>query len=461
MAKQYNMYFSFNRKKRHFLQNDSLRGLVNYFSKLVQAINNQDDMEWLKNDLQERLIERIEDVTQREFLKRLLHTDYADINKQVLTYISKVTRMDDIEPLDESLGAVLFACNVLETNFVGYTDFVNCILLLYSIILKENKEETNIKKWNIGDSLFGDWEYGLFRELNKVEKYITGSEKRIQLKFPKSDDLATLVEKKQIKEVMSSLFEKEKNQIQAWLYALSYVDIEIVSEQAIRVEVNENVNEKCWIIKPYVRLRKSTFGFLLKGVADYKTILKQLLGKIVTEFYQYLLGGTIEESRSKELEEIKEKWFCVVDDMKWEESGSKEMLIENVEIIYFLGRTLQKRQFTGHIKWVNSYDRVIDKITDAYQIIKTELEDIDTYYCKLGCNQGKFSDMFEQHLQVKVLLEENYISKEVKKLLESYIEALYIGTGTFLNVPNVANKVFGDPGEKDGEVKTSIAKSNR
>ena len=61
MARKCHIYFDGSIRERHFLQNDSLRSLVNYFNNIADIEDDEYEyIAWLKNDLQERIVERVE-----------------------------------------------------------------------------------------------------------------------------------------------------------------------------------------------------------------------------------------------------------------------------------------------------------------------------------------------------------------------------------------------------------------
>ena len=158
MAKECGIYFDGNRRRRHFLQNHSMRSLVNYFEQLIRISDMKNyELSWLKIDLKERLAERITSMRHRRFFMSLLQKDYEDLNTACLNYmIPYIVERGGEQPIyDESIGQVLYLCYQMTKVDMDSDNLVNCVIMLYSIALKEADEE--LKKRLIGNSLLGQW----------------------------------------------------------------------------------------------------------------------------------------------------------------------------------------------------------------------------------------------------------------------------------------------------------------
>ena len=121
IVNKYDIYFSRIGNTRHFLQNDSLRSLVNYFAKKSCTDKMQIEKEdWLKKDLKDRLIEKVVDKKDKAFLRSLCNMDYLEINNRIVNYISKVKKPAGVPSISESsLGQVLYLCGLLEESDVS------------------------------------------------------------------------------------------------------------------------------------------------------------------------------------------------------------------------------------------------------------------------------------------------------------------------------------------------------
>ena len=169
------VYFDGTRRKRHFLQNATIRSLVNYFAgfdncEIVGAST------WLKADLQNRLIERIKHGSQKKFMKQLLTVDYEDVNKYVLGYARGILG-DSAFVNNNSLGQVLYVCNLLERKSSEYIELVNCIIMYYSIIMINTEKEIRTKI--VGDSIFGNAEFDIVTSTQL--DFIQGAENKYAL----------------------------------------------------------------------------------------------------------------------------------------------------------------------------------------------------------------------------------------------------------------------------------------
>ena len=159
MAGKCGIYFDGNRRKRHFLQNQSMRSMVNYFEQIVRM--EEECLAWLKIDLKERIIERIQDTEQKRFMMELLSKDYEEINNYLITYLENEGRKSYSIHIrkqnlwkEKSMGCVLYACRSYEENNAQNAEFVDAVIMLYSIILKQADEDT--RENVIGESLWGD-----------------------------------------------------------------------------------------------------------------------------------------------------------------------------------------------------------------------------------------------------------------------------------------------------------------
>ena len=117
----------------------------------------EDSLAWLKVDLKERIVERIVNKKQKDFMNQLIYEDYEDVNGYIIAFISDYVKKNSdgaygVNGRENSLGQALHLCRLYEEHDARNTDFVNAIILLYSIILGYTKEE--LKENVIGDSLW-------------------------------------------------------------------------------------------------------------------------------------------------------------------------------------------------------------------------------------------------------------------------------------------------------------------
>ena len=243
MMKKCELYFDPTRRKRHFLQNSTMRSMVNYFEQLVR-LEGMDYTSWLKTVIKERLIERISDREQRTFVEKLLTKDYEIMNDVVLGYIRKKLDDQGVMVKNGGLGQVLYGCNLLENKSEENAEFVDCIIMLYSVILKSIDGELQKKIW--GNSLFGNWEYNLVQDIG-TELVSNFSEKaRLRLEIKKTDIDEVRKKRRNHWEQINKIIAKNKVQIGAWAAMLLFVKIvsEIDGKIDFKIEFREQKEQE-------------------------------------------------------------------------------------------------------------------------------------------------------------------------------------------------------------------------
>lgn len=178
-----NMLFDGSRNRRHFLQHDSLRSLVNYFNDMTETIescSNETDpdkkrhirqlLQWFKNDLRYRLAEKITQEEQRLFFDDLFKVDVQEIGERICWYIQETLEtvnsdyasgyqvfLDNTAP---GYGAALHGCTLLRQHSPEHKGFCSCIIAFYTWLLACMQEQVYAGNGlAINDRTFGKWIY--------------------------------------------------------------------------------------------------------------------------------------------------------------------------------------------------------------------------------------------------------------------------------------------------------------
>lgn len=446
LAKECQIYFSPNRRKRHFLQNNSLRTLVNYFEKLSTV---DDFVEWLKDDLQERLVERVEEPKKKAFVKRLLEQDYADMNNLIINFINVNNFFDiDTSLSDYSLGNVLYSCSELEDDNAENIHFINCILTLYTMILLDIKDDDKLRREIVGNSVLGTWEY-ITLNRNDSSFELSGFPQKMSFEFELSEKSVKYVEKQKVKECIIEFLSQYKKDIIAWLYCILFVNIEKNENYDFDVDFHEQTvkteeagaiveNKKCFVsIKPYMEAKKGYWGFLHKNPEEYRitweTLLKEALKNLYIESVNKYKNG---KSSEKELNAIyaqadnilKEAWNLLYKRNKKLAAPVNWSLVNSVEIEYIIGKALEKEM---KINKLDGKDAA-KKLTSYYEVVEKELSYVDNYYEEIDSSLNPhFAEYFNNRLQVKLL-------KELDKMDEDIRQAF---TKKFANMASILQNV--------------------
>ncbi len=229
MAKKCGIYFDGNRRKRHFLQNQSMRSMVNYFEQIVRM--EEECLAWLKIDLKERIIERIQDIKQKRFMLELLSKDYEEINNYLITYLE----IDDYGfsqkrgiGKEKSMGRALCACHSYEGSDARNAEFVDAVIMLYSIILKQADEDTRERV--IGKSLLGEWEYSLISSNEESTSFCQSFDLLGSLDLETDTISAEELKGIDVQELVIKIIRDNKAEIVSWLCSLFYVTLDVEEE---------------------------------------------------------------------------------------------------------------------------------------------------------------------------------------------------------------------------------------
>ncbi len=227
IAKRCGIYFDGQRRKRHFLQNQSMRSMVNYFEQMVRM--KDECVAWLRIDLKERIIERIQNLDQKSFMLELLSKDYEDINNYLITYLER-NNYDyyDSDNREKSMGQVLCACRSFEENDARNTEFVDAVIMLYSIILKQSDED--VKNKVIGESLWGEQEYGLISSSGEGRPYCQSFDLLGSLEVVADNISEAELRDNDIQDSLKKIIEDNEEKITVWLYSLLYVTMDSTDE---------------------------------------------------------------------------------------------------------------------------------------------------------------------------------------------------------------------------------------
>lgn len=437
-AKTHGIYFSSTRRNRHFLQNESLRGLANGFSKLVEE---SDYGDWLKIELQERLIARIHDSKQREFMKRMISQDYADINNYMLNFMEKnYSKLFEfgLKQYGYSMGTVLYACSILEDDDVQNAPFVDAILALYTVLLKETQGNEKFRKQIIGNNVLGAWEYIIFSG-KRTGMELSGFNKRMNLEFVIDEKSQEYVVNKKVGELIVRLLDENRDEIIAWLYCWFFVNVEkrenyefkvatngeglkkdtktlgvkeekqVANSNESQLSENSNIiqNDETQILKisvaPCMEPIKGYFNFLDRKM-EYQIIFSNLLKSVIRKVYDGLSENYVEEAnKAGELTTIYNKIDSISNEI-CESLGVdgnnmlNDDLLQSAEIIYMMGRMLEREMNKN--RW--SENTEVQELTSYYTAICKMLKEEEEYFEEIG-EKPEFSSYFENKVQVKLL----------------------------------------------------------
>ena len=150
-ASKFDIFFDPERENRHFLQQHSMRKMVNYLTGMRDA----QTVKWIKDDLLNEMINNVNDLKQINLIKGLFAVDFASVNKMILDYLDENEYPDSFSESD--IGNVLHACHALEVGAVSNKAFVDCILMYYSwVMAKLNSIEQNTAVLSAKQALFGE-----------------------------------------------------------------------------------------------------------------------------------------------------------------------------------------------------------------------------------------------------------------------------------------------------------------
>lgn len=474
IARRCGIYFDGYRRKRHFLQNQSMRSMVNYFEQMVRM--KDDYLAWLKIDLKERIIERIVDTEQKEFMNELLSKDYEEVNGYVITYLA--TRLPssfygyyDFDVHDRSVGQALYLCRTLEENDTRNAELVNAVIMLYSIIMKhveEDKDEGE-KLWQsvIGGSLWGEQEYGLISLEGGSTPFFRSFDIVGKLDFVLEDYSQEMLRALEPKELFHKLADECEEDIMAWMCVLLFVDIGLEDEgdgtedidfnvkverrEVIKLrlpddmeedtpaiqsgqEVTHGWNERYGIgynweisLQPRVNARKT---YLTNAFCNHGRIKNQI-DKMFTGALMGLADWVGENAQKdldqKEKEELvkdrKEKLFGQMRGIL-ETRENKNRLENNIEIIYGISQVLSRQAKTYEFEPREAYSMLVS----SYKIIEKELKKRDRYFkedVRMGEEPG-FAQDFMDSPQAKVLLQPDLLPVFVRDEFERKLGELLV-----------------------------------
>ena len=411
MASKCNLYFDGTRRKRHFLQNQTMRSMVNYFEQLIRVDGVKNYTSWLKSDIKERLIERISNKEQKAFMEELLTKDYEDINVILLGYIRKNLKKYKIGVDDTGLGEVLYACNLFELENAENIEFVNCVIMLYSVIMLIDDKELKEKIW--GNSIFGEWEYGVVQEPSS--DLCQGFSSKAKIEFEYDESLLKNVPRKDIKRVMKIVVNNNLVRLKAWVAMLLFVTVITGVDDRIAYEVHteikqdtKNGEQKSYVtrINPKVSARKNLLscGYMKNSYIYVQSMLMGCLEELGKEllFNLYTDFGEREKIR-KEAIDLTDKILTGLNLMDFE-NAPKTIYKSNfkpqlVEAIYSIGESLNQITLPETNQEEDCYETLVLK----YKTIYGKLKQIDEYYTKNINLETHFADEFRESYQARLL----------------------------------------------------------
>lgn len=403
MAKECGIYFDGNRRRRHFLQNHSMRSLVNYFEQLIRISDMKNyELSWLKIDLKERLAERITSMRHRRFFMSLLQKDYEDLNTACLNYmIPYIVERGGEQPIyDESIGQVLYLCYQMTKVDMDSDNLVNCVIMLYSIALKEADEE--LKKRLIGNSLLGQWEYGAF------SRGLIGQKREVQMLSEKMKlelDVTGLIDNtKSDADNIEAVLRANWSRVIAWLYAGLFITMDhaakIYKRGIIQKNVENNDGEKrdIFLLAPAQYAVKNYFKSIYPDEQDCEKNIEQRLRDVIA-----MMGETIDQYIQAGQEGLEEQQIKQISEKLYQPERKKEYTRKNelsVELLYNIGQTIENsfviyESGKGQIRFLER----------TYLIIQNQLDRAEKYYKKLGVDYN-VRQQFKKSMQSRLLFGE-------------------------------------------------------
>lgn len=467
MAKKCGIYFDPKRRKRHFLQNQSLRSMVNYFEQIVRMQG--DYLSWLKIDLKERLVERIPDKAQKDFMCQLLSSDYEDINSYLITYFGE--ELDEEFPnilgtnvQERNLGQVLYACVMFENKDIRNVDFVNAVIMLYSIILRQLDESDmeDTKQKIMGESLWGSQEYGLINSIGKDSVFclsFNNTNGSLELNITPLSE-SELVKRNKTK-LFNDIIKDNRDDIIAWICSLLFftMDSNDVKKSKFKVEakknkpLNEEISKKAEdsntnnsldaekniekiVLTPLMPARKSylTNAFVVKEniIEQISNILDAALSALMEWIDIQTKNSPKFQDKEKIITKTKQKILDEVSvfgkniDGKFKGQDEKtnignEKKISHyeeisVEILYSLGKKLSELPSK-----FQDEDRVgFQQLVSVYEMIIGDLREREENFSDLS----RLRKNFEQSLPAQILLNPDILSSGVRAKFEIKLDIL-------------------------------------
>lgn len=435
IANKCQIYFDAERGRRSFLQNDSLRSMVNYFDEIINLEDEENEyIIWLRKDLQSRIFERVENEKQRSFLRRILRGDYDNINHMVGDYIYwQEDGNIALNVSEESVGQTLYLCHELAALDAENIDFVNSIIALYSLVMRQADME--LKRKLLGNCVWGEWEYGMLTASARVSDFVSDFSARAELELELTDQVKRLMQEKKVNEAIDALLAINENQINAWILSMLFVNIEMPLSGILTFEVRaegysfDPAKEKTGevgegksylVLRPQLSAKKSFFKFLFMDAEEQKEMLRALLEngiEALVEKSAELTKVAVDVNQYTAYIDNKIKWL---DSFGWESCVSQELL-QSVEIVYSIGQELGREKAASISEAVKLFERT----AVIYKIVQYELEKRDQYYKNNMGIETEFAGCIAKSLQARLLYGEVNLRPELSDEFRNRFNRLF------------------------------------
>ncbi len=449
-AKRSGFYFDSERKKRHFLQNDSLRSMVNYFNR-IRSIQDNEYTDWLYTDLKDGILNRIEDPKQLSFARALLLADKEDIGYMLTDYLKANSYISNTVK-GEGMGYVLYGCSRMEAENPSNLPFVNFVILLYSVLM--GKADLETKRKLIGNSIWGEWEFRAFDGFSvRIGEMVFPFDERAQLEFKITNEIVELIADGKLEEAIKMLWDNHITDIKGWLYALLFVNINIPSSGKVSFQMKgeglyfqkdfefqsskEVIEYGNISMKPQITAVKSCFGFFFRDRNKQIDVLKTLINDVVVELYKFVYqkaGKECPEGQGKQLSEEAKQY---VDEMAISKEIFSEKFLQSVEIIYSIGKMLEIERLINTSDTIDLYERM----KSYCMVIQMKLEEQDEYYSKKAGVITGFKEAFEDQIYVKLFMSPTSIPLWDEKIQEAFKKKF---TDFFRNIRPVTSLTLPD-----------------
>lgn len=464
MAKYFGLFFDGTRGRRHFLQNFSLRSLVNYFISMKDVIENSENnpedisvyteekLNWFKEDIRHRLSEELLNDDQKRQFQQLLYVEPKYINERIVEFIDhELNKIDALKAngyyqgslsRSEGYNKVLEGCRLLESCGDQYRPVVDCIIALYTLLMSAGMSRNSddiIKEMRPSPLTYGAWDIEwLFGDVMWLKGPVFQNLPLIltipwELTNPEGREFTP----REAVELVAKILEENKDRILAFeIYMLMFHDPSSeISLNEIPFTINKTNTEGTEEIKgiggmkqpldqsymsvklQFSALTNYSYGFLNMVYNLYivneesikmwpHLLAKKLYEQIPKKKRRQIKNENTEMYLKNSVEKCIKKHFLHGQILRWKEKYSDDGLLaaipfQNVEAMYTIEKEL-KKDYPRNKEKPQSYYAEVSRYFDY---IGLELKKRDKYYENLGV-RTRYEEKFSECPCVSVFREE-------------------------------------------------------
>ena len=320
-----------------------------------------------------------------------------NVKNYMIPYI--VERGGEQPIYDESIGQVLYLCYQMTKVDMDSDNLVNCVIMLYSIALKEADEE--LKKRLIGNSLLGQWEYGAF------SRGLIGQKREVQMVSEKMKlelDVTGIIDNtKSVADNTEAVLKANWSRVLAWLYAGLFITMDLDETATIyrrgttkNNEANNSGEKKdVFWFAPAQYAVKNYFKAIYQDEQDCVKNIEQRLRDVIA-----MLGKTIDQYIHAGQGGLKEQQAKQISEKLYQPERKKEYTRKNeisVELLYNIGQTIEN----SFVIYESGKGQIMF-LERVYLIIQNQLDRVEKYYKKLGVNYN-VGQQFKKSMQSRLL----------------------------------------------------------